>query len=288
MSFFSWLALAIGKRQSARTAKAGSRKPPRFRPRLEALEDRYLPSTLTVLNTNDSGPGSLRAEIAAAHNNDTIVFAPSLNGQTITLTGELPIDKGLTIQGPGPNQLTISGNHASRVFAVAAKKTVVLSGLTISNGVTGISSNGGGIVNAGNLTVSDCTLSGNSAANGGGIYNNGGTLTVSGCTLSNNSTLGGGFGGGIYNNGGTLTVSNSSLSGNTAPGGGDFNQGDGGGIYNAGTAIVSGCTLSNNSAQAGGAIYSIGKLTVSGSTFSSNSPENIFGPYTDGGGNTLS
>jgi hypothetical protein len=33
-----------------------------FRPRLEALEGRDVPSTLTVTNTLDSGPGSLRAE----------------------------------------------------------------------------------------------------------------------------------------------------------------------------------------------------------------------------------
>ena len=42
--------------------------------------------------------------------------------------------------------------------------------------------------------------------------------------------------------------------------------GEGGGIYNAGTAAA---------------------LTVSGSTFSGNSPDAIFGPYTDGGGNTF-
>jgi hypothetical protein len=56
------------------------------------LEGRALPSTLAVTNTSDtgvSGDGSLRGEIAAA-SGDTIEFAGSVHGQTITLTsGEL-------------------------------------------------------------------------------------------------------------------------------------------------------------------------------------------------------
>ena len=110
-------------------------KPHAFHPRSELLEGRALLSTLTVTNNLDSGKGSLRYEIAHANKNDTIVFAPSLDGQTITLTsGELVITKGLTIQGPGAGQLTISGGNNWRVFDVNASSPVVLSGLTISNG----------------------------------------------------------------------------------------------------------------------------------------------------------
>ena len=108
-------------------------KPRAFHPRSELLEGRALLSTLTVTNTLDSGHGSLRYEIAHANKNATIVFAPSLDGQTITLTsGELDITTGLTIQGPGAGQLTISGGNNSRVFEVNASAPVVLSGLTIS------------------------------------------------------------------------------------------------------------------------------------------------------------
>ena len=118
---------------------ASRRKTPAARrtvgPRLECLEDRVVLSTLTVLNHLDSGAGSLRADIAAAHSGDTIVFAPSLDGQTITLTsGELLIKKNLTIAGPGAGELTVSGGGLSRVFEVAQKENVTLSGLTISNG----------------------------------------------------------------------------------------------------------------------------------------------------------
>src|SRR5579864_5407376 len=83
-----------------RNRRLVARKQSTYRPRLEALEDRWVPSTLMVSNNLDSGTGSLRAEIAAARSGDTIVFAPSVNGQTITLTsGELLISKNLTITG---------------------------------------------------------------------------------------------------------------------------------------------------------------------------------------------
>src|SRR5262249_2843461 len=72
-----------------------------FVPRLESLEDRTVPSTLTVTNALDRGPGSLRDKITNAKDGDTIVFAPGLNGQTITLTSDqLTINKSLDIEGP--------------------------------------------------------------------------------------------------------------------------------------------------------------------------------------------
>jgi hypothetical protein len=43
--------------------------------------------TITVTNTNDSGPGSLRQALADANDGDTINFEPALNGQAIRLTG---------------------------------------------------------------------------------------------------------------------------------------------------------------------------------------------------------
>ena len=338
MSFFSWLRNSLENR----ARRARPRAPvPRCRPRLEALEGRCVPSTLKVTSLLDSGPGSLRYEIAQAQSNDTIVFdfgnkKSNSTPHTITLTsGELDINKNLTIQGPAAGLLTVTSTgwghlDASRIFEVdGAGTTATLSGMTISNGI-GVrfyngypfgggdyyDGTGGGVLNLGTLTISGCTLSGNIAgggltfdgggavanfgrltvsgcilsnnsadADGGGIYNaSGGTLTVSGCTLSGNSADYFGSGGGIYNEG-TLTVSNSTLSGN-------FAAYQGGGIDNAfGTAAVSGCTLSGNSAGQGGGIYNAGTagaLTVSNSMFSSNTPDNIYGPYTDGGGNPFS
>jgi predicted outer membrane repeat protein len=260
---------------------------------LEALEQRWVPSMLTVTNNLDSGAGSLRAEIAAAHKNDTIVFDPSLDGQTITLTsGQLLINKNLTIAGPraGGGQLTVSGNNASRVFEVAkGAKQVTLSNMTISNG---FAADGAGIENYGGLTVSGSDLRTNSASGGGaGIYNHLiGTLTVSNTVLTLNTASN--DGGGISNDG-TATVTNCTLTSNSSTaynGGAIANFGtmmvsdhcylaansanDGGGaIYAAGGTLTVGLsTLSGNSAFQGGAIYDgAGTLTVSGSYVSGNS-----------------
>src|SRR5262249_45108880 len=216
MSFSSWLRGP----KTATTARRENR--PRFRPSVEALEDRWVPSTLTVTNNLDSGAGSLRAAIAFAHKGDAINFAPSLVGHTITLTsGELLLRRDVTIAGPGADKLTISGNHASRVFELSATLTpqVTLSGLTISDGVGVFAAgsthkndgDGGAILNQGTLRIDNCTLSGNSAPGGGAIHNDG-TLTVVGSTLTGNSA---GAGGAIESFV-TLTVSACTLSHNSA------------------------------------------------------------------------
>ena len=69
-------------------------------------------ATITVTNGNDSGSGSLRHAILDASPGDTINFAPSVT--TVTLTsGELVIDKNLTITGPGANRLTGTAKHST-------------------------------------------------------------------------------------------------------------------------------------------------------------------------------
>jgi predicted outer membrane repeat protein len=268
MSFFSWLRNRTSTRSTRRWDGLQIRPTtPRSRLQLEALEDRWMPSTLTVTSIADSGAGTLRADIAAAQSGDTINFATSLDGKTITLTsGELYITKGLTIQGPGAGQLTISGNKHSRVFEVNATQPVVLSGLKIIYGVNDASV-GGGIANdrGSTLTVSDSTISGNRAADGGGIAN-AGTLTISDCFIAGNQAI---DGGGIRNLiGGKLTVSDSTIRYNSA-------SYDGGGIYNftgARGLTISGCELDHNSAYlSGGGIYTkAGTATLTNCTLAYN------------------
>lgn len=190
--------------------------------------------TITVTNTNDSGAGSLRQAIADAAPGDTINFGGSISGSTITLTsGELVIDKDLTIQGPGAHLLSISGNNASRVFNIY-QATATLDGITIRDGTAGEGLIGGGINNSqtGRLTVSNCAVSNNAATYGGGIAN-GGALTFTNSASSNNiaSYLGGGI-----HNAGTLTVTNSAVAGNTVIDGGSVLGGAG--IYNSAAILT--------------------------------------------------
>jgi len=226
------------------------------------MEDRTLLSPLSVMNNADSGSGSLRAAIFTANNNsdptNTITFAPSLAGRTITLTtGELAITKSLTISGPGANLLTISGNNTSRVFDISGGKTVTIAGLTIAHGKA---ATGGGIDNAGTLTLTNSTLANNQAVGGmggGGILNEASArLTLDHDALTGNlatTSVGSDvFGGGLLNLG-VATVTSSTFKGNQALGGGSgtfFGGSVGGGIDNFGgaTLIVTGITFINNQA----------------------------------------
>ena len=128
-------------------------------------------TTRTVTNLNDSGSGSLRDTIAASIAGDSIIFADGL-ASTITLSsGELLLERDLTIIGPGAELLTLKGNGITRIFRITAT-TANLSGLTITGGIVSGSNNGGGILNVASLVLSRCDLVGNSCSNqGGGLYN---------------------------------------------------------------------------------------------------------------------
>jgi predicted outer membrane repeat protein len=267
-----------------------------FHPRLEALEDRAVPAQigLTVNSLADSGPGTLRAAILTADagsHPDQFTIGFSVAG-TIDLQSPLPdLNNSIAIQGPGAASLTIEPvgglSLTSAIITVDAGQAASLSGLTVANG------NDGGIANhGGTLTISGCTISGNSGVHffgntyGGGIWslNDFGpsTLTVIGCNISGNSAT---FGGGIVAS--TLTISDSIVSGNSAHTGGGidcFNgtisgcilsgnsaSYQGGSINNDGELTVSGCTISGNSATFGGGIHNDGTLTLTDSTLSGNS-----------------
>jgi hypothetical protein len=273
-------------------------------------------TTLTVTSGNDSGAGTLRQAILDASSGDTINFVTGLT--TINLaSGELLINKHLTISGPGANVLTVQrstagGTSQFRIFDIPIGYfNVTISGLGIANGIVA-DLGGGGIFNqsSGTLTIARCTISGNTASGGsggsgggGGIFNDGGPVTITNSTISRNAASG--RGGGISNGvGGPVTITNSTISGNTADGGGgidnefsavnlvdstisgntassSFGGSNGGGIYNdGGTVTITNSTISGNTANGGGGIdneFSASAVNLVNSTISGNTASNSFG-----------
>lgn len=113
----------------------------------------------TVENTSDSGAGSLRDVIACAAPGATITFAPALSGQTITLTsGEIAINKNLTLTGLGAMNLNISGNNSTRIFRVLTGNTFNIEDMSLINGAS--VTNGGAFWNEGTMTIDNVIISG--------------------------------------------------------------------------------------------------------------------------------
>ncbi|MCA9006886.1 MAG: hypothetical protein KDA70_16540 [Planctomycetaceae bacterium] len=267
---------------------------------VELLEDRMLLTAFTVVNTNDSGEGSLRAAIEAANANagaDTISFETSLRGRTIVLGDELQITDDLTITGLG-GLLTIDGNYDSRIFNIHAGDAETTIEVSISglNLIRGYAEKGGAILSHGNLTLSDTQLYFNEASSkGGGLYHSDGMLSVTNCNFFSNDALE--YGGAISALNCSIIINDSSFSFNTAEYGGAFFETalqipmpeiliqnstfientslkSGGAIYSGNSIIdINDSLISNNSSgsNGGGLCNSLGHMTITNSTVSDNS-----------------
>src|SRR5205814_1936615 len=170
-----------------------------------------------------------------------------------TLTsGELVIDKSITISGPGSNLLTVSRSSSAanfRIVHITPNHNVIIGGLTISGGNG--APNGSGLLNDhATLTLESCVVQNNNnpaqSGHGGGIWSSS-VATVTKSIISDNHTAYNG--GGISNNGTTttLTIVDSLISGNVAEAdfvssGVVFASGDGGGIYNNATLAITNST----------------------------------------------
>src|SRR5262245_46705776 len=186
---------------SKRAARGRARPRPaaaRFRPRLEALEDRAVPSaSLTILEVTsvaDSGKGTLRdAILQAAKANPSKAYEIDITvAGTILLESALPdlANNPITIKGLGTDKTLVQRDTLAapfRVLRVAAGETAALSALAIAQGNAGGGA-GGAIDNFGSLTLDGCALSGNKAASGGAVANEAGALlTVTGTSFSGNT-----------------------------------------------------------------------------------------------------
>jgi thiol-disulfide isomerase/thioredoxin len=232
----------------------------RVRLAMETLEGRWLLSTFTVTNLIDDGSvGSLRwavNEVNQTAGANTINFDSTVfnTAKTITLTGsplELSNAGGTeTITGPAAG-VTISGGGLSRVFKVDNLVAASISGMTISDGYA----NGSG--------------DGDPAGYGGGLANNGGTLTLTDCTVSGNSAFGAG---GLLSYGGALSLTNCTVSGNTA-------RVCGGLLTEDSATTVTNCTVSSNSAEFLGGMYSFGTAALTNTIVAGNGGGDFSGSY---------
>ncbi|MGI4839509.1 MAG: Ig-like domain-containing protein [Janthinobacterium lividum] len=236
-------------------------------------------ATWTATNNLDSGTGSLRAELALAQNGDIVTFS---TGMTVNLNSELLISKNITVDGDTNNDgvadVTLSGQYKTRVIEVSAGSTVKLDGLVITHGlVAGNGGNGGsaaagamggGIFNAGTLTLNNVTVTANAASGGGG----GGGVT--GGYVGGGGGGGGALGGGIGGHGGSAGPGTGTYAGgvgstNAGGYGGGYSPADMGGRGGTSTGTGGaggngGSAASSYSVGGAGGSASNGTLTIGG------------------------
>ena len=229
------------------------------------------PTSLTVTNTNDSGVGSLRAALAAAHDGDTITFASNIAGDTITLASSLTISTGVTIDGLNAD-IKVSGGNAVTVFNVAlgSNQTALIEGLTIEDGA------GSGTAGT-DATAATNSTEGTAAA--GGIDLSQGHLSLLQDSFIGNEATGGNGGGDVQTGladdygqpgadaGGAILIgANATLSGSDLSFTGNAATGGAGGVAQDKAAGGSGGAAAGAIFAEQGSTVSLANLTVSDNT----------------------
>ena len=132
----------------------------------------------------------------------TINFNLGSGPQTVTLAQLLdPVEltnttEPITITGPGASLLTINGNNEGAVLRIDQGVSATITGLTVTGASLDVNHNGGAISNLGTLSISNCTLSGNSIS---GVYDyTTGTATISDITVTGGNSF---FGAGVLREG---------------------------------------------------------------------------------------
>jgi hypothetical protein len=261
-------------------------------------------STITLNDGTYSGP--IAVNTPNAMNIDTQGSDITVDGNDLSYVFDIQ-DTGNPAYGLAISGLTLTGGYGGFAGAVLAHRNTfsTLDNVTITGSTsTGAYYNsgppffsfygaGGGVTNAGQMTISNSEISGNHSNaydgpyGGGGGIDNAGVLTVSNSKISGNYAFEGGGGGvfvGASKYPASTMISNSEISGNYA--------GFGGGVwdfgitkYGAAHNQISDTTISGNGSYAGGGFGSkymggSDNWTITHSTLASNSAG-------DGGGIVL-
>ncbi|TWU46647.1 choice-of-anchor Q domain-containing protein [Rubripirellula reticaptiva] len=273
--------------------------------------------TLIQLNTAlgaaaNKGGGGIFNNGGVVDISDSIILSNFADGASGSGGGILNVSGGvITIA-----DTEISTNVASRAGGgiednsvasgtVASGNSITLSRVTLDRNNAGVITagrggalfsspgNGGGlhVTGAGNIAISQSTVSGNNAANeGGGLWNSTGVMTIDRSTISGNSS---GDGGGIFNDSATgdVVLTNSTISGNRANGGGATTASGGGLRTEGGNVTMTSVTVGMNTATIGGGLSIAGGAVTIGSTIVSGNmgatDANVNGAFSDAGNNVI-
>ncbi len=193
-------------------------------------------ASLTMIGCTVSGNSGSSASGGGIANSGTLTATGCLiSGNNVGGNGSVS-GGGLVNSGTATlNSCTLSGNGATSFFAGT------------------VFGDGGGASNTGSLTLNNSLVANNFSIYGGGLSNNtGGTLTLSACTLSGNSSVNyrpfgrnanAGYGGGVINSG-TASITDCLVVGNGSD--------NGGGMDNGGTLTLINSTFTGN---VGGTIF---------------------------------
>lgn len=249
--------------------------------------------TDTATGGCSAGSGADQVVLPAGH----FTLIDGASGDDANAGGDLDVVAGqLTISGAGAGATIIDANHIDRVLDIVTGATVTVSGVEItggrspqgadggdatgSGGPGGQSADGGGIRNAGSLTLLDSTVTGNQTGAGGvGGSGTGGFGGAGGAGGSGFGGAGGasGSGGGIFSSG-ALTVSHTTFTANTTGTGGAGGVGNGGNGGDGDSTSVNGGAGGGGHGGAGAAsgsggaifVFSSGSLSLSDSTLAGN------------------
>lgn len=219
--------------------------------------------------------GPVQTEINAAVPGSTIYLAEGLSQEALVIT------KDIELIGMGPGETILDGLNKATPITISNAVGVTLRNVTVRNGLSPAAGVGGGIRNHGDLLLDACRLVDNQAYKGGALVNFG-TARLEGCTINSNRAAQ--AGGGVYNVAGAhIEITDSTVAENTAI--------LGGGVFSAGTCLVTNSTVAGNLAlgdfdggggEGGGIFSETGACVIVNSTVSGNRAQ--VPPLTPAGG----
>jgi parallel beta-helix repeat protein len=191
-----------------------------------------------------------------------------------------------TSQVIDPANTILDGDQASSVLVLASnnESNFTVQGLSLQNGDAssgGEGDKGAGLyvkTAVGNVSVSNCAITGNTANSyGGGVYvYNSDTATMTNNTITGNTANS--YGGGVYVSSDTVTMTNNTIIGNTST----YHGGGGVYVYNSNTATMTNNTITGNTANSGGGgvyVYNSDTATMTNNTITGNTANGGGGVY---------